>query len=39
MVILKLGILNVAPVGNSSRVDINACTTINEGRKMLGLEI
>ena len=35
---IKVGILNVAPVGNSERVDINGVVTINEARKMLGLE-
>ena len=34
---VKIGILNVAPVGNSSRLDINAVTTINEARELLGL--
>jgi hypothetical protein len=27
----------VAPVGNSAGLDINAVTTINEGRGMLGM--
>ena len=35
---IEIGILNVAPVGNSSRVDINGVVTINEARKMLGLD-
>ena len=34
---IKVGILNVAPVGNSERVDINGVITINEARKMLGM--
>jgi hypothetical protein len=35
---IKLGILNVAPVGNSEKVDVNGVITINEARKMLGME-
>ena len=35
---IEIGILNVAPVGNSERVDINGVVTINEARKMLGLD-
>ena len=35
---IEIDILNVAPVGNSSRVDINGVVTINEARKMLGLD-
>lgn len=34
---IKIGILNVAPVGNSERVDINGVITINEARKILGM--
>lgn len=34
---IEICILNVSPVGNSERIDINAVTTINEGREMLGL--
>ena len=36
---IEIGILNVAPVGNSERIDINAVTTVNEGRIMLGMEV
>jgi hypothetical protein len=35
---IELGILNVSPVGDSSKVELNAVITINEARKMLGLE-
>jgi len=35
---IKVGILNVSPVGNSEKVDINGVITINEARKMLGME-
>lgn len=35
---VEIGILNVSPVGESDRVDLNAVITINEARKMLGLE-
>ena len=35
---IEISILNVAPVGNSGSLDINAVTTINEGRSMLGLK-
>ena len=35
---IKVGILNVAPVGNSEKVDVNGVITINEARKMLGME-
>ena len=35
---IEIGILNVAPVGNSERVDTNGVVTINEARKMLGLD-
>jgi len=35
---IKVGILNVAPVGNSDKVDINGVITINEARKMLGMQ-
>ena len=34
----KLSILNVSPVGNSDRVELNAVTTVNEGRLMIGLQ-
>ena len=34
---VEVSILNVAPVGNSASIDINAVTTINEGREMLGM--
>jgi len=33
-----LSILNVSPVGNSDRVELNAVTTVNEGRFMIGLQ-
>ncbi len=33
-----LDILNVSPVGDSDKIDLNAVITINEARKMLGLE-
>ena len=36
---IELGILNVSPVGDSAKVDLNAVITINEARKMLGLEM
>jgi len=36
---IELGILNVSPVGDSAKVDLNAVVTINEARKMLGLEM
>ena len=32
-----LSVLNVSPVGNSDRVDLNAVTRMNEGRLMIGL--
>jgi hypothetical protein len=35
---IKIGILNVAPVGNADKIDINGVITINEARKMLGME-
>ena len=35
---IEISVLNVAPVGNSGSLDINAVTTINEGRSMLGLK-
>jgi len=35
---IEVSILNVSPVGNSERVDINDITTINEGREMAGLK-
>jgi hypothetical protein len=35
---IKVGILNVAPIGNSDKVDVNGVITINEARKMLGME-
>lgn len=35
---IKIGILNVSPVGNSDRIDVNAVTTVNEGREIMGLE-
>jgi len=35
---VEVSILNVAPVGNSDRIDVNAVTTINEGREMVGLK-
>ena len=35
---IELGILNVSPVGDSAKVDLNAVVTINEARKMLGLD-
>ena len=34
---IEISVLNVAPVGNSAGLDINAVTTINEGRGMLGM--
>ena len=34
----KLSVLNVSPVGNSDRVDLNAVTKVNEGRLMVGLK-
>ena len=36
---IEIGILNVSPVGDSAKVDLNAVVTINEARKMLGLEM
>ncbi len=36
---IEVGILNVSPVGDSAKVDLNAVITINEARKMLGLEM
>ena len=33
-----LSVLNVSPVGNSDRVELNAVTTVNEGRLMIGLQ-
>ncbi len=36
---IEVGILNVSPVGDSAKVDLNAVITINEARKMLGLEV
>jgi len=36
---IEIGILNVSPVGDSAKVDLNAVITINEARKMLGLEM
>ena len=35
---IEIGILNVSPVGNSDRVDLNGVITINEARKLLGLQ-
>ena len=35
---IKIGILNVAPVGNADKIDVNGVITINEARKMLGME-
>jgi len=35
---IKVGILNVSPVGDSDRIELNAVITINEARNMLGLE-
>lgn len=35
---IEVGILNVSPVGNAERIDINAITTINEGREIAGLK-
>ncbi len=35
---IEVCILNVAPVGNSDRIDVNAITTINEARLMMGMQ-
>jgi len=35
---IKIGILNVAPVGNADKIDVNGVITINEARKMLGMD-
>mgnify|MGYP003108457318 FL=1 len=36
---IEVGILNVSPVGDSAKVDLNAVITINEARKMLGMHM
>lgn len=35
---LEIGILNLPPVNNSEKVDLNAVLTINEGRNLLGYD-